>query len=39
MMDGLGPPRWRVKMTSGDMKTKAKRKEVLSQLTAVSETP
>jgi hypothetical protein len=37
-IDGLGPPRLRVRMTTGEMKTKAKRKAVLSQLTADSET-
>lgn len=39
MMDGLGPPRLSVRITTGAMKTNAKRKAVLSQLTADSETP
>jgi hypothetical protein len=39
MMEGLGPPRLRVQMTIGETTTKAKRKAVLSQLTADSETP
>jgi hypothetical protein len=37
MTEGFGP-RCRMRMVTGKMKTKAKRKAVLSQLSCVSET-